>query len=117
MGIFEKQDRYLELQELLIRERDALRLAQFDQITQISQEKERLANALIVTKLNQSALRGLKEESERNAKLYDAMRAGVKSALDRVKALRKPREALRTYDHTGRPLEFTNSEATTTRRA
>lgn len=117
MGLFEAQDTHVALEDLLMREREAIMSGQYDRLQKLTVEKESLLNALTKTRVDQKVLTRLREQTERNGILLDAMRAGVGSALDRVRALQEPKPALQTYDQSGRKREMKSEESTAVRRA
>lgn len=117
MGLFDVQDTHEALEDLLMRERGAILAGKFDDIEPLAMEKERLLKALSRTRIDSKALERIKELSERNALLYDAVRAGVGSALERLRSMREPRANLQTYDQSGRRRDISIAEAKTNRRA
>ena len=117
MGLFDIQDTQDALEDLLIKEREIILSGKFDKIEDLIAEKERLLRALNRTRLNPKTLERLREHSERNAVLYDAVRAGIGSALERIKAMRAPQPNLRTYDRSGRSTEISLPVSKTSKRA
>ena len=117
MGLFDAQDTHVALEDLLKRERAAILGGQYDKLEQFIGEKERLLNALAKTRLDPRILSRLREQTERNGILYDAMRSGIGSALDRLKSMKEPQPALKTYDKSGRKTEIFSTESTKARRA
>lgn len=101
MGLFNSADPYDAFEDLLARERAAIMDGQYDRLVKLTEEKERLLAALEAADRDAVRLEQLRETSERNGILLDAMRAGVESALMQVKAMRAPRPELQTYDKTG----------------
>ena len=117
MGFFDIQDTDKALEDLLMRERAAILSGEYDRLEAFVSEKERLLNALAKTRTDPSVLARLREQTERNGILYDAMRAGIGSALDRLRALKDPDPVLRTYDESGRRQEVNSASQAAIRRA
>lgn len=117
MAFFEAQDTHESLKNILEQEREIILSGNFSALEQLAAEKERLLKALARVKTDAETLAELKQFSERNALLYDAVRAGVGSALERLRALREPRNNLRTYDQAGRQHDIAVEQSQTGRRA
>jgi len=117
MGLFDIQDTHVALEELLNQERAAILNGQYDKLERFIDEKERLLNALAKTRVDPKILSRLREQTERNGILYDAMRSGIGSALDRLKSMKEPGPALKTYDKTGRQTEIPATDTAKVRRA
>jgi hypothetical protein len=117
MTLFDAQDTHQALEDLLLRERDAILSGKYDGLEKMVIEKERLLNALSRTRLEPRILEHLKEQSERNAVLFDAVRAGIGSALERLRAIHEPAAPLKTYDQSGRTTSLTVARAQNSRRA
>lgn len=117
MGLFDTQDTHAALKDLLIRERTAILSGDYSRLEAFGTEKERLMNALSKVRTDPKILADLREKAARNGLLYDAMRAGVGSALERLKQLREPAQPLSTYDKAGRKTEIASEANKTVRRA
>lgn len=117
MGLFEAQDTHVALEELLLKEREAIMNGQYDRLERMTVEKESLLKALSKTRLEAEVLARLREQTERNGILLDAMRAGVGSALERLRAIQEPSPGLQTYDEAGRKKDLTSKKPGSVRRA
>ncbi|KMW59220.1 hypothetical protein AIOL_004201 [Candidatus Rhodobacter oscarellae] len=117
MGFFDVQDTHEALEDLLTRERAAILSGEYERLEGLAVEKERLVNALAKTRVDPDVLTRLREQTERNGILYDAMRAGIGSALDRLRAMREPRPGLSTYDQSGQKTEMATPSSKEVRRA
>ncbi|TCP61200.1 hypothetical protein EV663_106148 [Rhodovulum bhavnagarense] len=90
-----------DLLAVLLREQQALRLADFDALARIAHEKERLADRLAEAPRPDPAMRAhLRDATRRNARLLDSVRRGLASAADHL-ARRGAAGGLRTYDSRG----------------
>ena len=102
MGLFDLSTASEELEDLLERERVAVRAGRFDQRDRRSVEKERLVRCVARDGAAPETLIRLRSGTQRNGELLDAMRAGIAAAQTKIKALQQPRKALQTYDACGR---------------
>lgn len=117
MGLFDSNLTQSTLDDLLDRERYAILNGKYEQLDALLEEKERLSAMLGEIDIDAEALKRLREKSERNSLLYDAMRAGIGSALERLRALKDANADLKTYDQAGGRKSITSAQATTERRA
>lgn len=91
------------LDELLDRERRALLDGDLDGVSRSLREKERLIDALNAIEPTDSyGLADIKGKMQRNQALLDGAIDGIRAVADRISALRRIRDTLETYDHTGR---------------
>ncbi|WP_172297659.1 hypothetical protein [Pseudoruegeria sp. HB172150] len=102
MALFDFREGAETLDEILDRERAAILEGQFDVIERLTPAKERALDRLKRRPPDGVALGQLRGKVERNGRLLEAMRAGLASAQERLKALRERPSALRTYDAKGR---------------
>lgn len=117
MALFKVEDTHKALEDLLHRERTAIIGGRFEELEALISEKERLLNAVTRSKISTDCLARLKEESERNGLLLQAMQAGVTSALDYLRTLKEPQKPLTTYDAAGRAHKIKSTQPETNRRA
>lgn len=117
MGLFDAQNTQDALADVMRRERAAILNGAFDTLEALTNEKERLINALSKSRPSADVLDSLKEQSERNTVLLDSMRTGIATALDRIRTIRQPRSTLRTYDQSGRRTAIASGTSKTSRRA
>jgi len=102
MGLFSLSTASEDLEDLLERERNAVLDGRFDLLERLGAEKERLVQLVARDGAPAKALVRLRSETRRNGDLLDAMRAGIAAAQAQIKALQQPRDALQTYDASGR---------------
>ncbi|SIO49944.1 hypothetical protein SAMN05444722_2746 [Rhodovulum sp. ES.010] len=106
------------LEELLLRERTALRRADFKALPAIAAEKERAVAELERHPITDAdTLARLREMAARNAELLAAMRRGVDSAAASLKRARAPAEPLTTYGPGGQSAAIGAVNRAVTRRA
>lgn len=106
------------ISDLLAREREALRNADFAALRVIIEEKERMVEALKDAPVtDQAALAGLREMAERNAELMTAVQRGIESAAATLARMRDPDAPLDTYTQTGKRARIGTRSASLTRRA
>jgi len=106
------------IEDLLLRERAALRRADFAALQALAGEKERLLADLAARPVTDPAkLARLREMAERNADLMKAVQRGVDSAVATLRRARQPAEALTTYDRSGRSSSIGATQGSLTRRA
>ncbi|TCM87048.1 hypothetical protein [Rhodovulum steppense] len=106
------------LEDLLEREAEALRRADFAALTGIAEEKERLAAALAAApEEDADRLARLRALAERNAGLLEAVRRGVDSAAETLRRAREPAAPLSTYDKSGQCSPIGATQGSLTRRA
>ncbi|MCO8143815.1 hypothetical protein NHN26_01135 [Rhodovulum tesquicola] len=107
-----------DLEELLEREAEALRLADFAALAGIADEKERLAADLAAEpETDADSLARLRALAERNADLLEAVRRGVDSAAETLRRAREPAAPLSTYDKSGQCSPIGATQGSLTRRA
>lgn len=107
------EDTISELDHLLEIERKALLQGDFDAITGLVPEKERLIDTL--TELQPSrpeALIDLQRKLARNGALFDSALEGIRAVASRLSTLRKLRRSLDTYDQSGRKTPLVEGQAT-----
>ncbi|MGC9418330.1 MAG: hypothetical protein ACP5EN_05085 [Rhodovulum sp.] len=106
------------IEALLLRERDALRRADFPALQALAEEKERLVADLTANPVTDpAALSRLRDLAEGNARLMQAVQRGVESAVATLRRARQPAEALTTYDRSGRSARIGATQGSLTRRA
>lgn len=106
------------IEDLLLRERTALRHADFAALRALIDEKERLIERLADRPLTDpAALARLRALAEQNTELMQAVRRGVDSAVATLRRAREPAEALSTYDRSGKSARIGAAQGSLTRRA
>jgi len=90
------------LDELLDRERAALLDGDLEGISRSLREKERLVDALNgLQPTPEAELAAIRVKIQRNQILLDSALDGIRAVAERLSALRRIRDTLETYDHTG----------------
>ncbi len=92
------KDRSTALGALLEAEHDALLSGDFARISAISEEKETLLQNLHSDPNKPSDLQPIKEQIERNHRLFDQSLAGLRAVAARIGMLASGRKNLSTYD-------------------
>ena len=107
------------LAEVLAREADVLRRADFAALPALLAEKERLAEELACAPRLRDAetVRQLQASATRNAMLLTAAGDGLRAACDQIRALTAPPVPLQTYDGAGRRAPMAAARPGTERRA
>jgi flagellar biosynthesis/type III secretory pathway chaperone len=106
------------IMELLDRECDALKRADFAALGSLAEEKERLIARLAdAPPAAPEMLARLREKAERNARLLQAVQRGLDSAAATLRRMRAPAEALDTYTQTGQRTRIGATQGSLTRRA
>lgn len=106
------------LHELLDREGQHLRRADFSRLEEQGAQKDRLINLLDHSAMADSAaLEGLRDHARRNAALMMASLRGVRAARRRFDLLHRVQTSLNIYDNTGRRRDVTIDNASVERRA
>ncbi|MBN2906217.1 MAG: flagellar biosynthesis protein FlgN [Rhodobacteraceae bacterium] len=106
------------IMDLLLRERAALKGADFAALGTLAAEKERLLAALRARPTaDPAALTRLREMAERNEQLLAALRRGLDSAAQTLARGRRSPEALDTYDQAGQRARIGALTGALTRRA
>lgn len=90
------------LKNLLESEREALLSGDFERLTDLMQEKQKLANALADRPLEAEDVAPLRDGLRRNQELFDQAMAGIRNVAARLGDLNKVRRATDTYDAQGR---------------
>ncbi len=117
MGLLDFADAGGALLDLLDREKAAILAGRFDSLDRMAVEKDRLVKAVTRTRLEPLVLANLRERTERNGRLLEAMRAGVAAAQARVRKMQSGPEPLQTYDSTGQIRSITSASGGMTHRA
>lgn len=102
MAFFDPRGLADSVHDLLDRERAAILAGRFDVLERLTAEKERLIARLVGTGKLGGELERLRTLAERNARLLEAMRVGLKDATDRLEEMRRKPGSLHTYDASGR---------------
>ncbi|TCO73353.1 hypothetical protein [Rhodovulum euryhalinum] len=106
------------IEDLLLRERAALRRADFPLLNALAEEKERMVAELAAHPVTDPAtLARLRALAERNAELIEAVRRGVDAAMATLRRARQPAEPLSTYDQSGQTSKIGATQGSLTRRA
>lgn len=106
------------IEDLLLRERAALRHADFAALRALTDEKERLIERLADRpRTDPVALARLRAMAEQNAELMRAVQRGVDSAVATLRRARQPAEPLSTYDRSGQTSRIGATQGSLTRRA
>lgn len=107
-----------EIADLLEREREALRIADFGALRTLAEEKERLVGDMGDKPIGDAETLGrLRDMAARNENLLAAVRQGVDSAARIIGRRHAPAEPLDTYDHTGQRTRIGDKKGSLTRRA
>lgn len=117
MALFERKDALKSLTDLLAREHTAILDGDFSSLQGMLGEKERLLEALGSAKPGGRALDTLRIKSARNNEMLEAAARGIKAAVKRLEASRKPTSPLRTYDKSGQPTSHSDPANNLERRA
>lgn len=106
------------IEDLLLRERAALRRADFAALTALAEEKERLVAGLGADPVaDPETLARLRALAEGNAGLIESVRRGVDAAVATLRRARQPAEPLSTYDRSGQTSRIGATQGSLTRRA
>lgn len=89
------------LKALLDAERIALLAGDFDQLADLMQEKQALAEALADRPLAASDVAPIRDGLRRNQELFDQAMAGIRNVAARIGDLNRARRATDTYDAHG----------------
>lgn len=106
MGLFDRQTTLDAAEDLLDRERLAIRAGRFDILERLVPEKQRLVAAIDREHPSAESLARLRSAAERNGKLLEAMKSGVQAAMRRLETARSAGPDLSTYDQEGRRNVF-----------
>ena len=108
-----------ELDQLLDRERQSLLAGDLDQIARLTTLKETLIDQLDGNvRLDRDRLTHVREKVARNQVLLTGAMQGIRAVADRMVDLRRVRQSLETYDHSGRKTGFaTGRQASVEKRA
>jgi len=117
MGLFDSSDRARLFENLLHKERAAILNCDYEAIQEIVAQKNYISTQLDRTRIEPQTLARLSQLSQKNSLLYDAMRAGIGNALERLRSIREPRQDLKTYDEAGQRLELKSAQSKNERRA
>ncbi|CUH79733.1 flagellar protein FlgN [Tropicibacter naphthalenivorans] len=90
------------LEELLKAERQALLSGDFDQIAEIMEEKQKIAEDLDEAGLSSEELSPIRDGMRRNQELFDQALAGLRNVTNRISDLNRVRRSTDTYDAQGR---------------
>lgn len=102
MARFDFRDAVDAMEDLLDRERSAILSGNFKSLEKLMAEKERLFSRVVNGAREQPTLDHLRRKAERNGRLLEAMRAGLKDASERLATMREGPAALHTYDAMGK---------------
>lgn len=106
------------LHDLLDREGQQLRRADFSRLDEQGSEKDRLIDLLDQSHVGDSAaLEGLRDHARRNAALMMASLRGIRAARRRFDLLHRVQTSLNIYDNQGRRRDVTIDNASVERRA
>jgi hypothetical protein len=106
------------LHDLLDREGQQLRRADFSHLDEQGTEKDRLIDLLDQSHVGDSAaLEGLRDHARRNAALMMASLRGIRAARRRFDLLHRVQTSLNIYDNQGRRQDVTIDHASVERRA
>lgn len=90
------------LRTLITAEREALLSGDFDRLSELLEEKQRLADALAETPSLPGDLAPLRDGLRRNQELFDHAMAGLRNVAARLGDLNRARRATDTYDAKGK---------------
>lgn len=116
MGMFDKKNSVDAMEDLLDREREAILEGRFDLLGRLIDQKDRQIKSLNPKDLDEKSLMRLRAQSERNARLLDAMRDGIQSVQKRLASFQGTGAALETYEANGRRNTFLATKKAETRR-
>lgn len=90
------------LMTLIASERQALLDGDFDRLSSLLEEKQKIAEDLALRPLTQGELQPLRDGLRRNQELFDHAMAGLRNVAARLGDLNRVRKATETYDAKGR---------------
>ena len=105
------------LDDLLDRERQAILSGNLDGLARLLGEKTRLMERLSGSTTDITRIERLRVKADRNQELLQAVARGIKSVSRRIEAMRKPADALRTYDKGGTSHEMGVKKSNVEKRA
>lgn len=89
------------LKTLIASERDALLKGDFDRLSGLMDEKQKIADELANRPLSPGELQPLRDGLRRNQELFDHAMAGIRNVAARLGDLNRVRRATDTYDAKG----------------
>ena len=117
MVLFDRKLPIDHLRIILEKEHDAIVAGDLELIARIGPEKERSVENLKKAKLSLDDLTQLRRLSGRNDELLTATRAGIDSALKKLRAIRDGQSQLQTYDRAGQRQHYSFAPSKSERRA
>ncbi|AJE44802.1 flagellar protein FlgN [Celeribacter indicus] len=102
------------LSELLDKEREAIRKADFDTLGRLLATKQSLLALVAQAKLPEPVLAELKHRAERNGRLLDACAEGVRAAQERLIAMRASSRSFTAYGPAGQTMAIGGKPLTVT---
>ena len=90
-----------ELEDLLHKEKQALRSGNIGELFSIAASKEMLLEKLTHAQCDESSLQSLRQRLEHNASLANAAGRGLRDALKRLTALREASGPMTSYSRDG----------------
>lgn len=97
MGLFDNGGVLQALEDLLDRERALILKGDIDGVRRLSHEKDRLMTRLATLTFKRGRLQPLRQKADRNNELLAASARGFKAVQDRIAALGRHGETLKTY--------------------
>lgn len=89
------------LLSLLDAEANALRVADFEKIDALAEEKQRLIETLPEVVMDPSCVETLRQRSDRNGRLFEATLSGLRSVIERLQDVERVSAHLDTYTARG----------------
>jgi hypothetical protein len=100
-----------QIEDLLDREHLAIMAADFDRLSRLAPEKERLFMGLSgLPSPDVATLDRMRRIAERNQQLLASAREGIRSVTQRLAAIRSVEKTLNTYDRSGKMSSFSTSK-------
>ncbi len=117
MPLFSSRNFADQLEDILDREYSLMAAADFEGLSRLLPQKEDLFDLLEHHEIELNDLRALRDKAERNQRMLDCVKRGVKSAIARLDTSGSVPQALTTYDNSGHKLNFGDKTSTMKRRA
>ena len=105
------------LEDLLKRERAAILAGDFEKLSSLAPDKERLLNRLRVPEGHPAALEKLRRRADQNQQLLAASARGIRAAKLRLEALVSGRSELRTSTREGQAQDLSKRDSCLERKA
>lgn len=117
MPLFSSRNFADQLEDILDKEYGLMVSADFEGLARLLPLKEDLFDLLEHHEIDLDDLHVLRDKAERNQRMLECVKRGVKSAVARLGAAGKPDTSLTTYDNSGHRQNFGGDHSTLKRRA